>query len=180
MKILHCLTKHKTHTKMSSFKFLKAYIKGDKTTILFNKSGLSILNNLPNAVELNEEKNLLKYQDRKWEKVEKFQLHKLGEVIKIEKSYSLIITNMTLTRLDVITEEEAKQSGIKANVENQYKHFCPELLYPTKVLQDQKPGFPFYYTAKGSFYSLWMKNYGIADIYKNPWVWKYEIAIIEK
>ena len=163
---------------MSSFKFLKPFVLSEKPTVLFNKSGLSSINNVPNIVMLNEDKNLIKKGEKDWEEVKNYWLNNPGESIKINNRFRFEIINITLVRLDNISEHDALATGLKANEENQYKHYCPELLYPKKVLQDQKPGFPFYSTAKGSFYSLWMKNYGIADIYKNPWVWKYEIRIL--
>lgn len=102
--------------------------------------------------------------------------HKVGDALVPQKK---IISDIKLIRFGDITEELAARTGIEKVSSNSWKHYAPELFFPKKVLLNEKPGYPRYNSALGSYGSLFCKEYGFMDLYSNPWIWQFTcIAII--
>ena len=102
----------------------------------------------------------------------------LGDVTEsMNLSVRVEVASIELMRLDEITDDMAVRAGVERQTDGNYKHYSPELFYPKKLLKTQPKGSPSYSTAKGSFFSLWAKRYGVMEIYRNPWVWCYTFKL---
>lgn len=144
--------------------------------LLYDKAGLKILNSNPQEWEINTLGNKICHKNG-IQQITIMSLcnHLPGSLIKLTTDYLATIESIQLKRLGDITEFEAMRSGVESKGENCYKHYCSEKFIPPAVLKDQEDGFPHYTTALGSFHSLWMKKYGITEMYSNPWIWQYTI-----
>ncbi|MEI7504855.1 MAG: hypothetical protein WCJ61_16390, partial [Paludibacter sp.] len=70
--------------------------------------------------------------------------------------------------------------GIEAKVGNLWKHYCPELFYSESKSNDQLEESKYFKSALGSFHSLWIRKYGINDVFDNPWIWQYTVKYNKK
>lgn len=149
--------------------------------LYFSKSSaLSKINALPNNWELNETGDVLTSQVDKDQQIKVSDLHgyKIGETVLFEP-VKKVVSEIKLVRFGDITEEMAVRTGVEKVCAKRWRHYAPELFFPKNVLKNQKPGFPRYNTALGSFGSLWCKQNDIMDIYINPWIWQYTCIIIK-
>ena len=145
------------------------------TDLVINKTGLEVLNGLPDTWELNQAGTIL------WKKndfdtkviIAAIAQWKAGNEAKWNEDVNIEIADIKLMRLNDITENMAKRTGVEETSPGVWKHYAPEIFYPKAVLKTQFPGFPNFNTALGSFHSLWCKNFGILEIYANPWIWLF-------
>ena len=102
--------------------------------------------------------------------------HRFGEQIKIASDLFATIQKIEIKRLRDITEREAVFSEIECIGNDMYKQYSPEKkLFNSTELETKVPDIPYFDTALGSFYSLWMHNHGINEVFDNPWIWQYTI-----
>ncbi len=155
--------------------------KENEVDMLFDKVGLTKINQTPNSWEVNDAGNrLVKITDRAVQIViTSLCGHRVGEKVCWTTGVQVEITEIKLMRLSDITEEIAMRAGVEKVSETEWKHYSPEKFYPRSVLNKEKPGYPRYVTAVGSFHSLWCKKYEILEIYANPWIWQYTCKAYE-
>lgn len=150
-------------------------------TILFDKAGLKIINMNPNAWIINDFGNKLCNKNGVQQiTIKSLCNHHLRALIKLTTDYIVTIENIELKRLSEVSEYQAKKSGIEAKVGNLWKHYCPELFYSESKSNDQLEESKYFKSALGSFHSLWIRKYGINDVFDNPWIWQYTVKYNKK
>ena len=149
--------------------------KENEVDLLFDKVGLTKINQNPNGWEISGIGDILvKIKDRAVHRnLAMLCNHRVGEKVSWSAEVQVEIAGIKLIRLADITEELAIRAGMEKVSETEWKHYSPEKFYPRSVLNKQKPGYPRYTTAVGSFHSLWCKKYEIMEIYANPWIFQY-------
>lgn len=153
----------------------------NKTDLIFNKVGLTMVNKFSEAWELNEAgTRLINKKDTNQQVIlVSIQPHKVGELAHWGEKCEVRIEEVKLIRLADINDELAMRTGIEQQNPGAWKHYSPEKFYPKKVLKAQDPGFPNFKTATGSFHSLWCKEHDVMEIYANPWIWQFTCKTIE-
>lgn len=153
----------------------------NKTDLIFNKVGLTMVNKFPELWELNETgTRLINKKDTNQQIIlASIQPHKVGELAQWGEKCEIQIAEAKLIRLADINDDLAVRTGIEQQSSGVWKHYSPEKFYPKKVLKTQDPGFPNFKTATGSFHSLWCKEYDILEIYANPWIWQFTCKTIQ-
>jgi len=149
--------------------------------LLFDKQGLEWLNRSAGFWRIDESLSQLHNPTTNVIfKIEKLNPVKVGDKLQICKGYVATIESINLKRLSSMLECEAMAAGVQCFGHKKYKHYCPELFFPKTVLKDQQPGFPFMNNAVASFNTLWIKKYGITEMYLDPWIWQYEFKIVNR
>jgi len=161
--------------KISKVKGFFATFEENKTDLLFDKVGLTLINKTPGLYILNEQKNRLIHKKTPGLQISiaSMCMHKVGDVILWSPGVQVQISEVNLIQLCDITEELALRTGVESIGDSRWIHYCPEKFYPKSILNKQEPGHPYFTTAVGSFHSLWCKKYDILEIYANPWIWQY-------
>lgn len=157
---------------------LKGIIAGH-VDIFFEKSGkkLEFVNVSPKQWQLlpDSENTLCKTEDASV-RINILPKYKPGETYQLTEKVWIDIIEARLIRLEDVTEEDAIQAGV-IKTEKGYKHYCPEKLFPKKVLNLQEPGFPYMENARSSYFTKWIKKYGVLDVSFNPWIWRYKFKV---
>ncbi|MFZ4546894.1 MAG: hypothetical protein ACOYN4_05650, partial [Bacteroidales bacterium] len=153
----------------------------NKTDLVFNKAGLTMVNKFPDMWELNQAgTRLINKKDANQQVIlSSIASHKVGEHAKWGEKSDIQIAEVKLMRLADITDELALRTGVEMQSPGVWKHYSPEKFYPKSVLKTQEPGFPNFNTPTGSFHSLWCKEFDIMEMYANPWIWQYTCKNIE-
>lgn len=99
---------------------------------------------------------------------------KVGDMVRIETGLYNEVMDVQLVRLSDITNEEAERAGVEQIADGQWRHYCPEKMFPKDVLKQQEEGFPYMADARASYYTKWVKRYNVLDVASNPWVWRIE------
>ena len=100
----------------------------------------------------------------------------IGQSVILMDKLWVTISKAKLIRLEDVTEEDAIRSGVE-RTDLGWKHYCPEKMFPTKVLKMQEPGHPYMTDARASYFTKWVNKYGHLDVVLNPWIWKYEFTV---
>lgn len=156
-------------------------IQSGEIDIFFDKSGrtLNIRNSeSPNLWQLSPtEKNTLELIEDTHFRVTPKPKYKIGETYQYSGKILIQILDATLIRLEGITNDDALRCGVQ-HTEKGFKHYCPEKFFPKSILKTQEPGFPYMQDARASYFTKWVKHYGILDVSNNPWIWKYKFKLV--
>lgn len=140
----------------------------------FSKWGLDMVNLMPINWEHLPHMGVLQHKESKYTfEIAKICPFYIGQKVAIlDGNDDAMISTIEVMKLEDVTDEMAIRCGVEQLVNGHWKHYSPELFFPKKIIKDQADGFPAFQTAHGSFFSLWAKQYGVMEIYRNPWVWK--------
>jgi hypothetical protein len=143
--------------------------------VQFNKSGLERINVIASHWDYDPFNRVLRHKHNgDTIQINTLCKFKIGMPLAVlDSNIDVEICSIELMTLDKVTDELALRAGIEKQTDGNYKHYCPELFFPKKLLKTQPKGSPAYKNPKGSFFSLWALSYGYFDIYRNPWIWCY-------
>lgn len=147
--------------------------------IFFEKSGKGIreVNYNPNLFEKDQDAPFSLRHVENGRKVEVLPTYEPGSTYLFSQSGIWVdIQSCTLMRLSEIANEYAVRTGV-IQTEKGYKHYCPQKMFPAKLLKQQEPGFPFMTDARASYFTKWVDKYGHLDVSRDPWIWMYEFRV---
>lgn len=149
--------------------------------IQFNKNGLERINVIAQNWDYDRFNNVLRHKHNgETISVDNLCPYRIGmRLAVLDSNNDVEISSIKLLRLDDVTDSMACRAGVERQADGNYKHYAPELFYPKKVLKSQPAGSPSYRSPKGSFYSLWVKQFGYFEIYRNPWIWCYTFKMVK-
>lgn len=149
-----------------------------EVTIFYDKRGLEAINEesaIWNPIEGNP--NILANRQDEQQLVTPEPHFKIGQQLEWTAGILIEITGVELTRLELITEEDALKAGV-VRLEEGYAHHCPELMFPRKILKRQPKGYPFVKSAKTSYQTRHLSRYGFIDTAINPFLFKYNFKYV--
>lgn len=164
--------------KNEPFNAFKTFKEGS-LDIQFNKVGLERINVIAQNWDYDRFNNVLRHKHNgETINVDTLCKYKIGmKLAVLDSNIDVEISSIKLLRLDDVTDSMAIRAGVEKQNDGNYKHYAPEMFYPKKLLKKEPAGSPSYKSAKGSFFSLWVKQHGYFEIYRNPWLWCYTFKI---